>query len=186
MATTTRNSAAHKGQQGAADIQPEEYEAAVRNMHRSLAALRPALAALTVPVSPEMAQGLQSTENAWRAMEAEFGFLNGNEVAQLLGSHARGRSSYATDKRKAGQLIGIKRRNALLYPGFQFDSAAGRIRAAIPPLIALIRKYDRSEEDLAQWLCDPSGYFGGGRPVDYLSKPAEIIAAAQGHYGVEW
>jgi hypothetical protein len=128
----------------------------------------------------------KSTDNAWRSMEVEFGFLNGNHVAELLGSHARGRSSYAADKRRAGQLIGIKRHNALLYPGFQFDSSGGRIRAAIPQLIAVIRTYGRSEEDLAQWLCDPSGYFGGGRPVDYLSKPAEVVAAAQGHYGVEW
>ncbi|MFI5085006.1 MAG: hypothetical protein ACHP7K_03640 [Actinomycetales bacterium] len=186
MATTSGDAAARKRKPAASDMEPEAYEAAVRNMHRSLAAVRPAVAALTVSVSPEMVLGVQSTENAWRDMEAEFGFLTGSQVAELLGSHARGRSSYAADKRKAGQLIGIKRRNALLYPGFQFDGAAGRIRAVVPSLIAVIREHHRDEEDLAQWLCDPSGYFGGGRPVDYLSKPAKVLAAAQDHYGVEW
>jgi hypothetical protein len=164
----------------------ETLDSALVNLHRSMEALRPALASLAQPINPEIVAGLQSTENAWRAIEAEFGMLTGNEVAELLGSKAQGRSSYAADKRKAGKLIGIRRRNALVYPGFQFDRSAGKVREAIPALVAVIREYERTEEDLAQWLCDPSGYLGGDRPVDHLNEPERVLAAAEGHYGVEW
>ncbi len=161
-------------------------EAAAVNMRRSIEALRPALASVPFPVSPSMVQGLQETENAWRSIEQQFGLLDGAEVGALLGSKARGRSSYAADKRKAGQLIGIKRRNSLLYPGFQFGQQRGEVREVIPALIGIIRQFERSEDDLAQWLCDPSGYLDGGRPVDYLDEPGKVLAAAEGHYGVQW
>ncbi|MCW2135148.1 hypothetical protein [Arthrobacter sp. VKM Ac-2550] len=161
-------------------------DGALVNLHRSMEAIRPALASLPLPVSPEVVAGMQSTENAWRAIESEFGMLTGSQVGELLGSRASGRSSYASDKRKAGQLIGVRRRNALVYPGFQFDQEAGRIREVVPGLIAVIREHGRTDEDLAQWLCDPSGYLDGDRPVDYLDEPERMLAAAEGHYGVEW
>ncbi|SDR07000.1 hypothetical protein SAMN04489742_3780 [Arthrobacter crystallopoietes] len=170
--------------------QPGANSAAVQdslvNLHRSLDAIRPALASLPLPVSPEVMAGMQATENAWRAMEAEFGMLTGSQVGELLGSRASGRSSYPSGKRKAGKLIGVRRRNAVVYPGFQFDQDVGRIRDVIPGLIAVIRKHGRTEEDLAQWLCNPSGYLDGDRPVDHLGEPERVLGAAEGHYGVEW
>lgn len=162
------------------------YESAVRNLHRSLDALRPALATVPGKISPEAVQGLQATELAWRGIDSEFGLLTGSEVAKLLESRARGRNSYAADKRRAGQLIGIRRGNALLYPGFQFDTTTSSIRPAIPRLIGVARKYERSDGDLAQWLCDPSGYFAGERPVDHLDDVDSVVSAAANHYGVEW
>ncbi|NMR30920.1 antitoxin Xre/MbcA/ParS toxin-binding domain-containing protein [Crystallibacter degradans] len=74
----------------------------------------------------------------------------------------------------------------MVYPGFQFDQDAGRIREAIPGLIAVIREYGRTDEDLAQWMCDPSGYLDGGRPADYLDEPERVLAATEAHYGIEW
>lgn len=162
------------------------YVAAAANMQRSLDTLRPALAALPIPVSAEMIQGVVATEDAWRAMEAEFGLLTGAEIAVLAGSKARVPNGYARDKRKAGKLIGVQRRNTILYPGFQVNLTTGKERDAIPRLITVIREHGRSEEDLAQWLCDPSGYLGGDRPVDHLDDPDKVVAAAEGHYGVEW
>ncbi|NMR30921.1 hypothetical protein [Crystallibacter degradans] len=86
----------------------DALDSALVNLHRSMDAIRPALASLPLPVSPQVMAGMQSTENAWRAIEAEFAMLTGSQVGELLGSRATGRSSYASDKRKAGQLIGVR------------------------------------------------------------------------------
>lgn len=163
-----------------------EAEQAVVNMHRSLAALGAAISAVKVPVSPQMARGVQATENAWREIEAEFGFLTGVEVAGILGSRSSNPTGYATDKRRAGKLIGVRRRNAFVYPGFQFDRAEGQVLPVIPELLKVAKKYDKTAEGLTQWLCAPTGQLDGDRPVDHLIHPERVLEAAENHYGVEW
>lgn len=162
------------------------YSLELVNMHRSLDALRPALASVATPYSPELAQGLAATENAWRDMEAEFGLLTAQEVALRCGSRTKGRSSFAYDKRRAGQLFGIARLNATLFPGFQIDHT-GTIRPVIARLVSIIKEHGRTEEDLAQWMCLPSGYLDDARPVDLLGQQDDaVVAAAEGHFGVQW
>lgn len=158
---------------------------AVLNAQRSLDALRPALASLPAVVTPELAQGAMATENAWRAMEQEFGLLKAQDASRALGSRAKGRSTLAHDRRESGQLLGVRRGNAVLYPGFQFDKY-GDVHKVIPALIQLAHHARRSDEDLAQWICLPSGYLDGDRPVDRLQDADAVLAAAQGHFGVEW
>lgn len=163
-----------------------QYSLELVNMHRSIDALRPALASVATPYSPELAQGLAATENAWRDMEAEFGLLTAQQVAERCGSRAKGRSSLAHDKRRAGQLFGIARLNATLFPGFQIDPT-GTIRPVIARLVKIIKERGRTEEDLAQWMCLPSGYLDDARPVDLLGQQDDaIVAAAEGHFGVQW
>jgi hypothetical protein len=161
-------------------------EQAVANMRRSLAALGSAASAIDLPASPQMARGVQATENAWRAMDAEFGLLSGSEVARLLGSKARSAAGFAADRRKAGKLLGIRRRNAFVYPGFQFDLAAGAVLPVIPALLELVARYGKSPEGLAQWLCARTGQLGDERPVDHLHEVERVLEAAGNHYGVEW
>lgn len=158
---------------------------AVVNAQRSLDALRPALASLPSVVTPELAQGAMATENAWRSMEQEFGLLKAQDASRALGSRAKGRSTLAHDRRESGQLLGVRRGNAVLYPGFQFDKN-GDVHKVIPALIQLTHQARRSDEDLAQWICLPSGYLDGDRPVDRLQDADAVLAAAQGHFGVEW
>lgn len=158
---------------------------AVVNAQRSLNALRPALASLPVAATPELAQGAMATENAWRSMEQEFGLLSAQEASRSLGSRAKGRSTLAHDRRENGQLLGVRRGNAVLYPGFQFDQN-GDVHHVIPALLRLARQARRSDEDLAQWICLPSGYLDGDRPVDRLQDTDAVLAAAQGHFGAEW
>ncbi len=158
---------------------------AVVNAQRSLEALRPALAVLPGMATPELAQGAMATENAWRSMEQEFGLLTAQEASRTLGSRAKGRSTLAHDRRESGQLLGVRRGNAVLYPGFQFDRN-GEVHRVIPALIDAARSARRSDEDLAQWLCLPSGYLDGDRPVDRLQDADAVLAAAQGHFGVDW
>ena len=158
---------------------------AVVNAQRSLDALRPALASLPAAVTPELAHGAVATENAWRSMEQEFGLLRTQEASRALGSRAKGRSTLAHDRRESGQLLGIRRGNAVLYPGFQFDQN-GNVHKVIPALIQVARQARRSDEDLAQWICLPSGYLDGDRPVDRFQEADAVLAAAQGHFGLEW
>ena len=158
---------------------------AVINAQRSLEALRPALASLPAGASAELVQGAMATENAWRSMEQEFGLLGAQEASQTLGSRAKGRSTLAHDRRGTGQLLGVRRGNAVLYPGFQFNSH-GEVHDVIPALIQVARQARRSDEDLAQWICLPSGYLDGDRPVDRLQDADEVLAAARGHFGVQW
>ncbi|PYI65871.1 hypothetical protein CVV68_16750 [Arthrobacter livingstonensis] len=161
-------------------------EQAVVNMHRSLEVLGAAAAALDVPVSPQMARGIQVTENAWRAMEQEFGLHAGSVVAKLLGSTARSMTGFANDRRNAGKLLGIRRRNVYLYPGFQFDRVTGAVLPVIPKLLLLADRLGVSHEGLALWLCDRTGQLHDDRPVDHLQEPDLILAATENHFGVEW
>lgn len=164
---------------------PAEMTAAVQNLHRSVAALGVAAAAISVPVSPQMARGVQASENAWRRMEAEFGLLTGADVADLAGSRSRSRGSYAADRRRAGKLLAIKRRNAFVYPGFQFGPD-GVVLPAVTRLLELGRRLEVPAPDLAQWLCTPTGQLNGRRAVDLLDEPDVVLEAAENHYGVQW
>ncbi|WP_125614028.1 hypothetical protein [Specibacter cremeus] len=163
-----------------------DLENAVVRLHQGLAALRAAAAAVTVPVTPEMARGVQSTENAWRAMEAEFPFLSAREVGDLLGSTSGNVSSFATDRRRAGTLLGIKRRNAYLYPAFQFNVELRAVRPVVPRLLRMANRLDVPSADLAQWLCAPTGQLDDRRPVDLLDEEDVVVQAAENHYGVQW
>ena len=55
-------------------------------MLESMRLLGDAMESLHQPISPQMAVGVAATENAWFDMEAEFGLLEGPEVARLAGS----------------------------------------------------------------------------------------------------
>lgn len=163
-----------------------EAEQAIANLHKSMAALGAAVSAVKVPVSPQMARVVQATENAWREIEAEFGMLTGAEVAELLGSRSSSPTGYATDKRRAGKLIGVRRRNAFHYPAFQFDRTEGTVLPVIPGLLMVAKKYGKTQEGLAQWLCAPTRQLDGDRPVDHLHQASLVLEAAENHYGVEW
>lgn len=164
----------------------DAMEQAVINMRRSREALGLAAEALEVPVSAQMARGVQATENAWRDIEAEFGLLTGVEVAAFFGSNAKSPTGFATDRRKAGKLLGIKRKNAFLYPGFQFVLGAGEVLPVIPVLLEIIDRHNRSAGDLTQWLCARTAQLDNDRPVDRLDEPAAVLEAAKNHYGVQW
>ncbi|WP_026819157.1 hypothetical protein [Arthrobacter castelli] len=162
----------------------DTLEAGLRTMHASLAALGPAIASVQVPVPPQMARGVQARENGWRRIEHEFRLLTAPQVADLLGSQSSNRNAYAADRRKKGQLLGVRRRNAYLYPGFQFDGAS--IHPLIPELIKIADRHHVEPGDLAQWLCLKTRQLAGDRPVDHLNERERVINAATRHFGVQW
>jgi len=160
----------------------------VRQLHhqaRTAATLRRSLSALTGEVSPEQAYRAQSTENAWREIEGEFGLLSAAEVAQRVGSTAKNAKSYATDARRAGRLLAVKRMNKLLYPGFQLTSTG-----PVPVIRALSQAAQGlgvGEESVLLWLTAPTTWWGmDSRPVEHLDEAEEVVRAFQAHYGTEW
>ena len=130
-------------------------------------------------VSPQLARSLQATENAFRAMGAEFGLLTSSQVAALLGANPSNRK-LVSRRRAARQLAGVVRRNAVLYPGFQFDRTRARVLPVMEELIRLADANGWREEDLLLWLCSPTTSFDGeDRPVDHLDDPDAVVAAAK-------
>ncbi|MFF0904971.1 UNVERIFIED_CONTAM: hypothetical protein RF653_14950 [Kocuria sp. CPCC 205316] len=160
----------------------------VRQLHhqaRTAAALRRSLSALTGDVSPEQAYRAQTTENAWRAIEREYGLFSAAEVAQVVGSTAKSAKSYATDARKAGRLLAVKRMNKLLYPGFQLTHTGPLL--VIRHLHQTAQRLEVGEESVLLWLTAPTTWWGeDSRPVDHLQEPEEVVRAFEVHYGTEW
>ncbi|MCU1572673.1 MAG: hypothetical protein JWO93_755 [Micrococcaceae bacterium] len=150
----------------------------------SITALGPAMAAFKGITSPQLARAIQATENVWKRIEDEYGLLTSMEVAQLIGT-GKSRRSLAADQRAAGKLMGVKRGNRILYPGFQFDRAAGKAHKAVPSLLTMAKDVAWDEEDLILWLLAPSGYFDGDRPVDHLAD-ADLVAKGRQAATVEW
>ncbi|MBM7470846.1 hypothetical protein [Subtercola frigoramans] len=152
---------------------------------QGISALAPALVTLPGTTSPAVARALQATENVWRDIEVEFGLLSSTEVAEMLSSRAANRA-LASQLRVGGRLLGVRRLNAFLYPGFQFDSSSRRIKPVISPLVELARENSWAEEEVVLWLCSPSGYLRGDRPVDHLDSVEQLLAVARRASTVEW
>jgi hypothetical protein len=148
--------------------------------------LRRAMAASPDVVSPQLARSLQATENMWRSIATEFGLLTSRQVAERLGGSPSNRN-LATRRRAAHQIAGVVRRNAVLYPGFQFDRAHGTIIPVMAWLIELAAANGRSEADLLLWLCSPTTAFDAeDRPVDHLEQPDAVLRAAKNQFEAQW
>lgn len=166
--------------------QSAEFQTYIAEQVRSIASadsLRRALEHSTVPVRPEIAMALAETERFWRDIEAEFGLLTSTQVAEKVGAKAS--RSYASDARKAGRLIAVKRLNKFLYPGFQFEG--GAVRPVVRRLTEIAASYDVSDKDLIYWLCSPRRHFADqDRPVDHLNDPEAVTDAAGRAWGAHW
>ncbi|TFB97664.1 MULTISPECIES: hypothetical protein [unclassified Cryobacterium] len=86
--------------------------------------------------------------------------------------------------RKNGEILAVRRGGVYVFPGFQF--VAGHVEPVIAQLIALAVEVRWSPEVLVIWLCSPSGYFGGDRPINHLRDPNELLAKARNEATVEW
>ncbi|WP_378144469.1 hypothetical protein ACFJGV_13310 [Cnuibacter sp. UC19_7] len=148
-------------------------------------ALAPALVKLDSSATPSAARAAQATENVWRAIDEEFTLLSSTQVAAALGAKS-GNRSYASDQRAARRILGVRRLNSYLYPGFQFDRATGTVKPAVPALLRAAERAGRSDEGLALWLVGPTTYLGGDRPVDHLDEVDRVVKVAEDAWGVEW
>lgn len=157
----------------------------LRHQVHAAAALQRSLSALSVEVTPEQAYRGQVTEGAWREIEREFGLLTSAEVAQRVGSTAKAGSSYASDARRDGRLLGVKRMNRVLYPGFQIGSSGPL--PVIRDVHQAAQDLQISEEAVILWLTAPTTWWSKtSRPVDHLHEPQQVLAAFEAHYSTEW
>ncbi|GAA4119201.1 hypothetical protein [Enteractinococcus coprophilus] len=157
---------------------------AYQQMVHSMRLLGEAVEALEQPISPQMAAGVVATENAWRDMETEFGFLDGRTVAQISGSKQT-TGGFANDRRKAHKILGISRRNAYRYPGFQFTES-GEIYESVLQVLREATELNVTDEDVAQWFLLESPSLGGKRPVDVIANSEQVLAVFRGRFGAQW
>ncbi|TFC48925.1 hypothetical protein [Cryobacterium shii] len=124
-----------------------------------------------------------SVESVWREIHATWGLLTSDEVLRVLGL-AQADSTRVSVMRADGVLLAVKPGDVYVYPGFQFES--GQVKPVIADLVDLARDVSWAQDDLAIWLCSPSGYFRGERPVEHLDQPDELLKKARDAATVEW
>ncbi|MEV4900110.1 hypothetical protein AB0K08_02070 [Citricoccus sp. NPDC055426] len=145
------------------------------------------LATLPTQVTREAADRGQATENAWRDIDREFGLPSSAEVAHAVGKSGR---SYASDRRKAGQLLAVRRGGHYSFPAFQLDESGPR--PVIEQLALEAEHLQVREPSVLLWLATPSTWWDGlgseaaDRPVDHLDEPEQILDAFRSSFGVDW
>ncbi|TJY64129.1 hypothetical protein E4J89_18420 [Arthrobacter sp. CAU 1506] len=153
-----------------------KFEASCRDLRRFFEYLDPM-------VSPETAAAIAATEQAVRAMNKEFTFFSELDITDIVIAETL---CEPKDLLRDDKLLGFTYRENIVYPSFQFDGRTGKRYESIPLLLSVARQYKIPHKSLAQWLCDPSGYLDGDRPVDHLPKTDRVVEAATGHYGAGW
>lgn len=162
----------------------EALARATERTARSVAALGSAIHAAHLPTSPALTRAVQAEQNLYDVIDREFGLLTSAEASARMGSRASALRNAATAARRDGELLALRRGRYLLFPGFQFDATG--TRPVIAALIALGRKHGRTETGLVQWLCSPTTYLGGQRPVDVLDQSERVLTVTDDAFGVQW
>lgn len=151
----------------------------------SLHDLENALAGLRSVVEPATARAAQATENVWREIARDYGLLKSGDVGALLGA-SRGNREFVSARRARGELLGVIRNNGYLYPGFQFDRAAGTIRSWVKPLRELAQVNGRDASDVLFWMMSPTTYFDGDRPADHVEDGDRLLDIARRAWSIAW
>ncbi|TFC11089.1 hypothetical protein [Cryobacterium sp. MDB2-33-2] len=124
-------------------------------------------------------------ESLWREIESKWGLLTLREVLNVL-DLPEGNEAEVTRLQAEGRLLAFKRGGEWAYPGFQVDAESGLIEPVIADLVKLASDLNWPHDELVLWLCSPSGYFGGDRPVDHLHEPEALLEKARNEWTVEW
>lgn len=155
-------------------------------IRESAAALGTAMDAVQVYVEPPVARAVQAERNLYDRIDAEFGMLTSAQAGKRLGSRSTAPRNLAASTHRNGALLAIARGHQKLFPGFQFG-ADGRPLPVIRTLRELADETQWSEAGVVQWLCAPTTYFDGLRPVDLLAgEPLRVVDAARQAWTVQW
>jgi hypothetical protein len=164
----------------------EDLVVATRRVRESAQAVGAALASVAVYTEPAIARAVQAEQNLYARIEAEFGMLSSTEAGKRMGSRSRAPRNLATTAHRNNQLVAVRRGNHLAYPGFQFGPD-GQPLAVVGRLRETAEMNEWSETGLVQWLCSPTTYFDGDRPVDHLTEdPDRVVAVAADALAVSW
>jgi hypothetical protein len=163
-----------------------ELDAANRRLRESAHAVGVALSSVMVYAEPAVARAVQAEQNVYGRIEAEFGMLTSTEAGKRMGSRSSAPRNLATTAHRNKALVAVRQGNYLSYPGFQFGPD-GKPLTVIGRLLEVAEENGWSEAGLVQWLCSPTTYLDGDRPVDHLtSDPDRVVAVAAEAMAVSW
>lgn len=164
----------------------DDLTAAHQRVRQSAHAVGAALSAVTVYTEPAVARAVQAEHNLYDRIEAEFGLLTSAEAGKRMGSRSSAPRNLATTTHRNKALLAVRRGNYLAYPGFQFGPD-GHPLTVIRRLREVAESNDWSEAGLVQWLCAPTTYLDGDRPVDHLiTEPDGVVAVAADALSIAW
>lgn len=133
--------------------------------------------AFDIPTPLEVLQARRNAEARAQLLQ-EFGALTSAEVADLVGSEAKNRSSLAHRWRKEGRLLGVTYRGTVWYPGFQFSD--GDVVPVVGAALAEFARAGLPAWEIALWFTAENGWLDDARPVDLLlTAPDQVIDAAR-------
>jgi len=163
-----------------------ELTAANRRVRESAHAVGVALSSVAVYTEPAVARAVQAEHNLYARIGAEFGMLTSTEAGKRMGSRSSAPRNLATTAHRNKALVAVRRGNYLSYPGFQFGPD-GKPLAVIARLREVAEANGWSETGLVQWLCSPTTYLDGDRPVDRLATdPDRVVEVAAEALAVSW
>jgi hypothetical protein len=163
-----------------------ELTAANQRVRESAHAVGVALSSVTVYTEPAVARAVQAEHNLYARVAAEFGMLTSTEAGKRMGSRSSAPRNLATTAHRNNALVAVRRGNYLSYPGFQFGPD-GKPLAVIARLREVAEANGWSETGLVQWLCSPTTYLDGDRPVDRLTtQPDRVVAVASEALAISW
>jgi hypothetical protein len=163
-----------------------ELTAANERVRESAHAVGVALSSVTVYTEPAVARAVQAEHNLYARIDAEFGMLSSTEAGKRMGSRSSAPRNLATTAHRNKALLAVRWGNYLSYPGFQFGPD-GKPLAVIARLREVAEANDWSEAGLVQWLCSPTTYLDGDRPVDRLATdPGRVVEVAAEALAVSW
>jgi hypothetical protein len=163
-----------------------ELTAANERVRESAHAVGVALSSVTVYTEPAVARAVQAEHNLYARIDAEFGMLSSTEAGKRMGSRSSAPRNLATTAHRNKALLAVRWGSYLSYPGFQFGPD-GKPLAVIARLREVAEANDWSEAGLVQWLCSPTTYLDGDRPVDRLATdPGRVVEVAAEALAVSW
>ncbi|WP_119184885.1 hypothetical protein [Mycobacterium decipiens] len=163
-----------------------ELDAANQRVRESARAVGSALSSVTVYTEPAIARAVQAEHNVYARIEAEFGMLTSTEAGKRMGSRSSAPRNLATTAHRNKALVAVRLGSYRSYPGFQFGPD-GKPLAVIARLREVAQASGWSEAGLVQWLCSPTTYLAGDRPVDHLrTDPDRVVAVATEALAVSW
>src|SRR6201991_2505344 len=156
----------------------EDLILATQRVRESAQAVGHALASVAVYTEPAITRAVQAEQNLYTRIEHEFGMLTSTEAGKRMGLGSRAPRNFAATAHRDKTLVAVRQATSLVYPGFQFGSDGQPLE-----LIARLRETadtnEWSEAALVQWLCSPTTYFDGDRPVDHLTAdPDRVVDVA--------
>ncbi len=159
---------------------------ATSSIREALTASRPNVVTATTLLSDHLPEsGLSSGVLQQLRIEAEARrrilrtpLLDASGVAELLGSGVRNSRDVASALRRSGRLLGLDVGGRTLFPAFQVDAQAGKLRAPVAR-VNLLLGAKGDPWGVASWWVSPNARLAGGVAPAALALAGneEVLAA---------